>query len=262
MRVVVTGCSRGIGRATAALLADRGHEVVATARDPDTLTGLEVAERRRLDIDSAASVSETFESIGPVDVVVNNAAIGVRGPIEAVPLDEVERMFGTNVFGTVRVMQAVLPGMRERGSGTLVNVTSLGAHVALPLHGFYCATKYAVQAITEAARIELGHFGVRVLAVAPGFVDSGWVNIEHGLDSPPYDELERQMQGSSAIDDLNGGLSKPEAIAEVIVDAIESDDDAFFWPAGDDAHMIIGAREQLGYAGFEKALRDTMSLDW
>lgn len=192
MRVVVTGCSRGIGRATAVELVARGHEVIATARDPETLRDLAVAEHRELDISSPASVCDAFAAIGTIDAVVNNAGIGVRGPIESVPLNEVEEMFATNVFGTVRVMQAVLPGMRDRGSGTLVNVTSLGAHVALPLHGFYCASKFAVHAITEAARLELSHFGVRVVAVAPGFVDSGWVNVEHGLD------VRRRTTSSSA----------------------------------------------------------------
>lgn len=232
--------------------------MIATARDPETLRELAVAERRELDIASARSVREAFDAIGAIDAVINNAAIGVRGPIESVPLDEVEEMFASNVFGTVRVMQAVLPGMRNRGSGTLVNVTSLGAHVALPLHGFYCASKFALHAVTEAARLELSHFGVRVVAVAPGFVDSGWVNVEHGLDAPSYDELERQLRQASGGDTL----SKPDAIAVVIADAVESDDPRLVWPAGDDARLIIGVREQLGYAGFEQAMRDTMRLEW
>jgi NAD(P)-dependent dehydrogenase (short-subunit alcohol dehydrogenase family) len=195
--------------------------------------------------------------------VVNNAGIGVRGPIESVPLDEVQQMFNTKFFGAVRVMQAVLPPMRERGSGTLVNVTSIAAHVALPLHGFYSASKHALLAVTESARLEMGHFGVRVLAVAPGFVDSAWVNVEHDLDHPPYDELEGQLQGSmSSIDDVNGGAQPPELVATVIADALESPDDRLVWPAGADAEMIVAAREGLDYAAFEKAMRDMMNLEW
>jgi NAD(P)-dependent dehydrogenase (short-subunit alcohol dehydrogenase family) len=263
MRVVVTGCSSGIGRATARELACRGHEVVATARRPETLAELDVAERMVLDVDSQSSVDALFAQTGRVDAVVNNAGTGVRGPIEAVPLEEVQRMFNTNFFGAVRVMQAVLPAMRERGSGTLVNVTSIAAHFALPLHGFYSASKFALQAVTEAARLELGHFGVRVLAVAPGFVESGWVNREYGLDGPPYGRLEEMVQQSStAIDDVNGGAQQPAMVANVIADAIESDDTKLVWPAGSDAEMTIGAREGVGYLKFETAMRDLMKLDW
>src|SRR4051812_43648912 len=114
MRVVVTGCSSGIGRATASELASRGHEVVATARRPETLVGLDVAERVALDVDSQSSVDALFAQVGRFDAVVNNAGTGVRGPIESVPLEEVQRMFNTNFFGAVRVMQAALPAMRER----------------------------------------------------------------------------------------------------------------------------------------------------
>jgi NAD(P)-dependent dehydrogenase (short-subunit alcohol dehydrogenase family) len=263
MRVVVTGCSSGIGRATASELAARGHEVVATARRPETLAGLDVAERIALDVDSQSSVDALFAQTGAVDAVVNNAGTGVRGPIEAVPLEEVQRMFNTNFFGAVRVMQAVLPAMRQRGSGTLVNVTSIAAHFALPLHGFYSASKYALQAVTEAARLEVGHYGVRVLAVAPGFVESGWVNVEYGVDGPPYGRLEEMVQqASTAIDDVNGGAQQPEMVAEVIADAIESDDTKLVWPAGSDAEMSIGVREGVDYPRFETAMRELMQLDW
>ena len=263
VRVVVTGCSSGIGRATAVELSRRGHQVVATARRPESLTDLDVAERMPLDVDSQSSVDELFARTGRVDAVVNNAGTGVRGPIEAVPLEEVQRMFNTNFFGAVRVMQAVLPGMREQGGGTLVNVTSIAAHFSLPLRGFYAASKYALQAVTEAARLELGHFGVRVLAVAPGFVESGWVNLDYGLDGPPYDRLEDIVQQSSAaIDDVNGGAQKPEMVARVIADAVESDDRKLVWPAGSDAEMTIGVREGVDYPKFEAAMREMMQLDW
>jgi len=259
----VTGCSRGIGRAAAVELNARGHDVVATARQTEAIADLDVAEHRELDVDSCASVDALFSCIGPIDAVVNNAGIGVRGPIESVPLDEVQRMFTTNFFGAVRVMQSALPPMRERGSGTVVNVTSMAAHFTIPLHGFYAASKFALQAVTEAARIELGHFGVRVLAVAPGFVETGFTNVEFGVDTPPYGQLEDAVQKSStAIDEVNGGSQAPSMVARVIADAIESGDTKLVWPAGSDAEMSIGIREGAGYPAFEAAMRELMHLDW
>src|SRR5437763_6519253 len=110
---LITGCSSGIGRATAVELTKRGYEVVATARRPETLDDLDVAERLRLDVDDDASVADCVAEAGPVEVLVNNAGFEVAGPLERVPIDEVKRMFETNVFGTLRMIQAILPSMRE-----------------------------------------------------------------------------------------------------------------------------------------------------
>jgi len=137
MRVLVTGCSTGIGRATCEELAGRGHSVVATARRPETLAALDVADRLALDVDSDASVAAALEAAGELDALVNNAGFGIGGPVEKVPLGEARRMFETNVFGAARMMQAVLPAWRERGRGTIVNVTSVSGVVAAPLSGFY-----------------------------------------------------------------------------------------------------------------------------
>src|SRR4051794_17931133 len=157
MRVLITGCSTGIGRAAAEELTSRGHHVIATARRPETLADLDVAERLALDVDSDDSVAAALAAAGEFDVLVNNAGFGVGGPVEKVPLAEVRRMFETNVFGAVRMMQGVLPAMRERGQGTVVNVTSVAGVAVSPLSAFYSATKFALEAITEAARLELGH---------------------------------------------------------------------------------------------------------
>lgn len=155
-RVLITGCSTGIGRAAAVELTKRGFEVVATARRPETLEDLDVADKLRLDVDDDASVKEAVAKAGQIDALVNNAGWGMHSPIEKTPLDEVRRMFETNVIGAVRTMQAVLPQMRERGSGVIVNVSSLAGLVSSPLGGFYSATKHALEAITEALHYEAG----------------------------------------------------------------------------------------------------------
>ncbi len=265
MRVLVTGCSTGIGRATATELAQRGHEVIATARRPETLSDLKVAETLALDVDSDESVAAAIAAAGELDALVNNAGFGIGGPVEKVPLGEVRRMFETNFFGAVRMMQAVIPAMRERGSGTIVNVTSVAGIAAQPLGGFYSATKFAMEAVTESARLELGHFGVRVLSVEPGFIETefGTNSTRHGEDEAPYDELAKIWSDAvTVIEGTNGQPQTARLVAHVITDALEGNESKRFLPAGADAEMIIGAREGLGYEQFEATMREMLSLDW
>jgi len=264
VRVLITGCSTGFGRAAAVELTKRGHDVVATARKPETLDELDVADRLRLDVDDDASVAEAVASAGELDAIVNNAGFGIVGPIEAVPLNEVQRMFETNLFGAVRMIQAVLPRMRERGSGTIVNVTSLAGRVTGPLGGFYASTKYALEAISEALHLEAGHFGIRVRVVEPGFFDTGFQGKEprFALDRPPYDELDRVWQG--AFEKLQGGPEAlgPEPVAAVIADALESDEPKLRWPVGADADMVLAARTTMDDETFEATMRGVLELTW
>ncbi|MGQ0805645.1 MAG: SDR family oxidoreductase [Actinomycetota bacterium] len=263
-RVLITGCSTGFGRATAVELTKRGHDVVATARKPESLDDLDVAERIRLDVDDDASVKDAVAKAGTLDALVNNAGFGVVGPIEKLPLADARRLFDTNVFGTMRMIQAVAPGMRERGSGTIVNVTSLAGRVAPPLGGVYAASKWAVEGMSEALHYELGHFGVRVRLVEPGFFATEFQGKEprHALDSPPYDELDRQWQAS--FEKLRGGAEPqgPEPVAAVIADAVESTERRLRWPVGDDADMVLAARTSLDDEAFEDAMRGVLDLSW
>lgn len=263
-RVLITGCSTGFGRAAAVELTKRGFEVVATARKPETLDDLDVAERVRLDVDDDQSVAAALKKAGPIDALVNNAGFGVMGPVEHVPLDEARRMVETNFFGAVRMVQAVIPQMRERGGGTIVNVTSLAGRVAAPLNGFYAASKYALEAFSEALHYEVGHFGIRVRIVEPGVFETGFQGNEvfYGLDGPPYDELQRQWD--SARGALLGGGEPPgaEPVAAVIADAIESTERRLRWPVGDDASMVLTARSSMDDEAFEDAMRGVLGLDW
>ncbi|HEY4378115.1 MAG TPA: SDR family NAD(P)-dependent oxidoreductase, partial [Acidimicrobiales bacterium] len=159
MRVLVTGAGSGIGRATAEVLTAHGHQVVATARRVEVLDDLTVGARVPLDVTDDASVAACVEAAGPIDALVNNAGISETGPLETYPDDAVRRMFETNVFGTLRMIRAVVPAMRERGSGVVVNVSSVEGRVAGPLAGIYSATKHAIEAIAESLQFEIGHFG-------------------------------------------------------------------------------------------------------
>src|SRR6266540_5116375 len=263
-RVLITGCSTGFGRASAIELTKRGHEAIATARRPETLEDLDVAQRLRLDVDNAASVADVMAAVGRVDALVNNAGFGIQAPIERVPVDEIRRMFETNVLGAVRMMQAVLPQMRERGSGTIVNVTSLAGLVTGPIGGAYAGTKHALEAVSEALHYEVGHFGLRVALVEPGYFETDFQGKEprFGLDEPPYDHLDREW--SVAFEKLRGGDSPAgaEPVAQVIADAVEGKDDKLRWPVGADAEMVLAARNSMDDATFESTMRQALELTW
>ncbi len=264
MRVLITGCSSGFGRGAAVELAKRGHEVVATARRRETLDDLDVAATLTLDVDDESSIAAAVSDAGPIDALVNNAGFGIVGPIESVPVDEARRMFETNVFGSVRMIQAVLPQFRERGSGVVVNVTSVAGRVCPPLGGFYAASKHALEAISDALHYEVAHFGIRVAIVEPGAFTTEFQGKEprYALDVAPYDELDRQWQVSAA--KLNGGAAAPgpEPVFAVIADAVEGTEDKLRWPVGADADMVLGARAAMDDATFEATMRSALELTW
>lgn len=265
MRALITGCSTGIGRAAAVELHKRGFEVIATARKPETLEDLDVAERLALDVTDDASVAEAVKAAGQIDVLVNNAGIGIGGPIEKVPLAEIQRLFDTNVWGCIRMIQAVVPQMRERGSGVIVNVTSVAGRVSAPLGGYYSASKYAMEAISEALHYECGHFGIKVRVIEPGGFET---NIQEsgrvfGEDEPPYDELQREWEKAQDSFMGTGGVRPgPEVVGQVIADAIEFEGQKLRWPVGDDAKLIFDVRTQMNDEDFEATMRQTLGLTW
>jgi len=174
--VLITGCSSGIGEATARHLAARGHLVYATARRPESIESLLTSGCRTLALDVTdessmrAAVARVEEAEGAVGVLINNAGYSQSGAIEQVPIEDVRRQFETNVFGLVRMCQLVLPGMRRHGSGRIVNVSTMGANFVFPGGGFYHASKYAVEAVSDALRFEVRGFGVRVVVIQPGLI--------------------------------------------------------------------------------------------
>lgn len=262
-RVLITGCSTGIGRAAAIELTKRDHDVVATARRPETLDDLDVAAALPLDVDDEASVREAVAAAGHLDGLVNNAGFGVAGPVEQVPIAHARGIMETNFFGTARMVQAVLPQLRAQGRGVIVNVSSLAGRVAPPLGGYYAASKFAVEGFTEALHYEASHFGVRVRLVEPGIFATAFQEKEYGFEvTQPYDELEREW--AKVRDVLTGGAepSGPEPVAAVIADAIESDEARLRWPVGADAEMVLAVRSASTDEEFEAAMRGMLDLTW
>ncbi|HVC70449.1 MAG TPA: SDR family oxidoreductase [Acidimicrobiales bacterium] len=262
-RVLITGCSTGFGRATAIELNKRGFEVLASARRPETLDDLEVDGRLALDVTDDVSVAAAVSAAGAVDVLVNNAGISVSGPVELVPSTEMRRLFETNFFGVLRMIQAVLPQMRARGSGTIVNVSSVSGKVASPLSGAYAASKFALEAISEAMYFEMGHFGIRTVIIEPGYFQTSISEsgVRYGVEGPPYRELADATEKMTAA--LGRGTAPgPEMVAMAIADAIESPDAPLRIPVGTDAEMVLGARANMDDATFESTMRQVLNLDW
>ncbi len=263
MRALVTGAGSGIGRATAEVLTERGHEVVATARRLEALDGLDVAQRLALDVTSDESVTACVEQAGAIDVLVNNAGITETGPLETYPHDVLLKMFETNVFGPMRMVRAFVPAMRQRGDGVVVNVTSVEGKVAAPLAGAYCGTKHALEALSESLAFEIGHFGVRVVIVEPGYIAPGMRNaVRHGEDSTPYEELRRQWSGADETMVGPDGRPGPELVGHAIADAIADPTTPLRVPVGADAEMVLATRKQLDDADFTAAMRELLGLRW
>jgi NAD(P)-dependent dehydrogenase (short-subunit alcohol dehydrogenase family) len=231
--ILITGCSSGIGRATAIEAARRGHRIFASARrreDVADLTGKGI-ETLTMDVTDpvsiAAGIATVLGTAGRIDALVNNAGYGQYGTIEDVSEEEWRAQFEVNVFGAVAVLRAVLPGMRAARRGTIVNVSSLAGKVTVPFAGPYCASKHALEAISDALRVELAPWRIRVVVVEPGPITTHFgdrsrqatarILATPGPYSPFYENAERASQK-----EFQRGRRRPEAVARVIVRAIES----------------------------------------
>jgi NAD(P)-dependent dehydrogenase (short-subunit alcohol dehydrogenase family) len=256
--VLITGASKGLGRATARELARRGHRVIATARDVKTLADLDVAARIPLDVTDDASVRRAAQEAGQVDVLINNAAEIFEAPLETAPMDEVKRLYDINLFGTIRAIQAFVPAMRERGSGTIVNVSSVVARVAFPLTSIYCSTKWALEGLSESLRIELEHFGVRVVLVEPGMIGTGALDAPRRYlpDGDPYAQLGAKARPPRE------QMTSPDTVASTIADAVENPQQKFRWIVGKDAEQLLGVRAKLDDSAFHAFLKDTAKVGW
>jgi NAD(P)-dependent dehydrogenase (short-subunit alcohol dehydrogenase family) len=256
--VLITGCSSGIGRATAERLARRGWPVYATARDVEAIAPLQESGCRLLpldvtDEDSMRGAVEEVERIeGAVGILINNAGYSQSGAVERVSMQKVRRQFETNVFGLVRMCQLVLPGMRGQGFGRIVNLSSMGGRLTFPGGGFYHASKYAVEAISDALRFEVRGFGVEVVVVEPGLIRTGFAETAVGSMGEgvgPYAGFEagvaratRENYERGPLAALGGG---PEAVAGVIERAISAGRPRARYTVTPSARFLISARRLL-----------------
>ena len=258
--VLITGCSTGIGRATAQRLVKRGHTVYATARRLESVRDLEAAGCRILALDvtdeasMTAAVGAVEEREGAVGALVNNAGYSQSGAVESVKLDDVRAQFETNVFGLIRMSQLVLPGMRRAGHGRVVNVSSMGGKLTFPGGGIYHGTKYAVEAVSDAMRFEVKGFGVDVVVIEPGLIRTEFASaavgaLHSGTDEDgPYAEF-NQAVAAQTVGAYEGPAAKlgggPDAVAKAIEKAITARRPRARYPVTPSARLLMGQRALL-----------------
>jgi NAD(P)-dependent dehydrogenase (short-subunit alcohol dehydrogenase family) len=256
---LITGCTTGIGRACALELAARGHRVVATARRVDDLAGLDVDLCLQLDVTDDGSVEAAIERAGDIGLLVNNAGISAWGPVELLGPDLLQRVLATNVVGVARVTSAVLPGMRARRAGTIVNV-STAALRGFPLLGAYAASKAALEAWTEALRLEVASFGITVTLVEPAGVESAFAANRLTVEiDDDYRALHRRA--IDALTRMRGGAMRSEEVAVAIADVMHDDDAPLRNPVGADARRILEERRTLDDAAYEAMVRGIVATD-
>jgi len=252
---VVTGTSTGIGYATSLHLAANGYRVFAGMRNLAKAQPLRDAAAKarlpieviELDVTAQDSCDRAFAQIGTVDVLINNAGIGGASPLELTPEAEHRQMFETNYFGAVRCIQAVLPSMRERRTGAIVNITSIAGLIATPNQVAYSASKWALECLGEALAHEVYRFGIRVVNVEPGVIMTSI--FENSTEATRYDKTSPYQP----IMRRNGKLfaagfraaAQPEEVATAILDAITTSDYRLRWPVGKDARGLATGRPQI-----------------
>ena len=269
--VLITGCSSGIGRATAKHLNARGWTVYATARRLQSLAELAEAgcETLALDVTDETSMRAAVEEVeareGAVGVLVNNAGYSQSGAVETVSMDAVRAQFETNVFGLARMCQLVLPGMRAQGAGKIVNVSSMGGRFTFPGGGFYHASKHAVEALSDALRFEVQGFGVQVIVVEPGLIRTrfgesavGAMTADAGVsydDADPYGEFNAAVSAATVQAYEVGPIARlggpPEAVARKIEKAISANRPRTRYTVTPSAKVLLGLHAMLPDRGWD-----------
>lgn len=270
--VLITGCSSGIGWATAERLVDVGWKIYATARNVEKIAPLEQRGCQLLPLDVTdedsmrLAVDEVERREGAVGVLVNNAGYSQSGAVEAVPMEKVRRQFETNVFGLARMCQLVLPGMRRQGYGRIVNVSSMGGKLTFPGGGYYHATKHAVEALSDALRFEVEGFSVKVSVIEPGLIRTGFADTAVGsMDDlnweNPYAGFDEGVARTTAENYERGPISRlgggPEAVAEAIEQAISARSPKSRYAVTPSAHLFLRLRRLLPDRAWDAVLRTT-----
>jgi NAD(P)-dependent dehydrogenase (short-subunit alcohol dehydrogenase family) len=273
---IVTGSSSGIGFQTALMLARNGYSTYASMRNIDkSKTITEIAKKERLplqviqlDVNDDVTVKNAINKIVKdgkrIDVLVNNAGYGLFGALEELSIEEIKAQFETNFFGVVRVTQAVLPTMRnQNGGGTIVNISSVGGQVSVPILSAYNSTKFALEGLSESLSHELGPFGIRVIIIEPGFVKTNIMNSSvlaksASVENSPYYSFTKKIESyfKSMMD--NPESSNPEEVAKVILHAVTSDNPQLRFTVGNDASAIVQAKRKMSELDFINLIKQQL----
>ncbi|RZZ87813.1 oxidoreductase [Pseudoxanthomonas winnipegensis] len=257
--ILVTGASSGIGKATARKLLQQGHTVYVAARRVEAMQDLQAqgAIPLRMDITQEADVAAVVERIqkenGALDVLVNNAGYAIYGSVEETSIDDARAQFEVNLFGLARLTQLLIPAMRERGRGTIVNISSMGGKIYTPLGAWYHATKHAVEGWSDALRIELKAFGIDVVVIEPGIIatEFGDVMTQPMLDRSghgPYGKLAHAIAGSKS------PMSQPNVVADAIARAVQARRPKTRYVAGNLARPLMFVRKYFGDRVYDRLI--------
>ena len=266
MIVLVTGCSTGFGLLIAQRFVAAGDIVIASMREPSRAPAeLDGAHVVALDVVSDASVSSAVKQVlqdhGRIDVLVNNAGVGMNGAIEDTSDSQAKDLFETNFFGALRVTRAVLPAMRSQGSGVIVNISSLAAVVSPPFGGMYAATKYALEAVSESMHFELAPFGVRVHLIEPGGFGTAFSDNRRDVSGTVYaDLIERWETAYAKLPGRDSGPSDPGRVADAVFEVANNPSAPLRRLVGDDAELIGALRKQLDDTDFERTVREQLGF--
>ena len=266
---LVTGASSGMGKRIAERLITDGYLVYVAARNVDKMADLTQlgAIPLRMDIskdDEIVAAAQTIlEKSGRVDVLVNNAGYGLYGPVEEIGLDEARYQFEVNVFGPARLTQLLLPAMRARGAGTIINITSMGGKIYTVLGAWYHATKHALEGWSDSLRLEAEPFGIRVVVIEPGLIETGFgaaasQGILERSGTGPYAKMAQSVAASMTRSYGHGQGTNPKVIADVVGDAVRSARPKTRYAAGKYAKLMIGVRKWLGDRAFDRLIKSQM----
>jgi short-subunit dehydrogenase len=258
---LVTGASSGIGRAVAAALKAEGCEVVGTSRNPEAIP----PERRipgvrylRLELSDSRSVEELASAAGPVDILINNAGVSQIGSVEDISLDQLRYINEVNVVGTIYLTKLLIPGMRERRKGFIVNITSFAARIAIPFSTIYAVTKHAIAALSKGLRSELRPHGVRVVSVAPVHINTAIPMIQTYPDDSPYAEHSRRVKATR--DKGMREAPNPDWLARKVVRILKARKPAPEYILGTSAMLYRFLLRALSEAGIQWLVRKTFRV--
>ncbi len=260
--VLITGASSGFGKEAAKLFHTNGWNVIATMRSPEKETELTTLDNvfiSKLDVTDKLSIQNAvaagIEKFGKIDVLVNNAGYGALGALEAATEEQVKQQFDVNFFGLIEVTKAVLPGMRQQKSGTIINVSSVGGRITFPFSSLYHATKFAVEGLTESIQYELNPLGIHLKIVEPGGYKTEFAGRSMDLfGTEGLEEYKPAFDKFIAILDNWDMSENIGEVADVIYEAATDGTEKLRYPVGHDAVQLIEARQQMNDVDFKKMM--------
>lgn len=269
--VLITGCSSGIGKAAAQYFHAKGWNVAATMRKPESETELKEDDRMKLvalDVENTSSIHEAIEKVysifGNIDVWVNNAGYGAVGVLEAGTNEQIRRQFDVNYFGVIDCIKGILPYFRKKRAGMIINISSVGGLMVIPLYSVYNSSKFALEGLTEGLSYELKEFGIQVKLVEPGGIKTEFLGRSSDVWSadslPDYKKFTDKVMGMYKSPEMSKNFSSPKLVAEVIYRAATDGKDDLRYLAGKDAEQFWFIRRWFGYKMQMSGLRSFFKL--